>query len=633
MSPSLRALTPNEFATLGTFATQRRTGVLTIMFLDLEGFTRLTDRHGDQYALSMLEWFVGVVRSIVERDTHGRIIKGLGDGMLVVFAEPSVAVQRALEVQHAMNYHASQTPGSEPLVKVRIGLHVGQVSIETGVRPDIIGAHVNRAARVESIARGGQIFLTHAVYENARGFIQTIQLTGRPEPARINWIAHGEYKIRGIDEPQLIYEVLTDSGSGQPPVVGPNCEKVKATVITKPARTRMVLLVVALVIASAGIIAFSARQRTVSDQKRAAELVRDIVAAPDLTVAPALAAQRELLPDIAFAEGNAALEYFRIPLLRIPRGSAPSPDADARDLRDLDSVSRADYEKIAGLANWLLESKIHSRYMIMSNQLIAGKTLDALKPVVTLEVLSDYRRIGTALPEPVAKGLDALENGAVIAECQFYPQVVSWPRGLDDFTILRPQTVGLVHRAQIARAIILELNGDMENSQRALERLLRFNFHLASNVNTFDELYYLLRYRRIVLLALVDRAKRAGDDRRAAVWGQALVFEVENARRHEQLQTALFDEGYRRAFLGLQAAERIATETREPFWRIQAALCLGLTATDSGGWFDRGRARKFLQNLHKRPGLSSREAEFIRVSGQLRPGEFPPNLKFIQELL
>ena len=42
-----------------------------------------------------------------------------------------------------------------------------------------------------------------------------------------------------------------------------------------------------------------------------------------------------------------------------------------------------------------------------------------------------------------------------------------------------------------------------EDSRRALERLLRFNYHLAQNINTFDELYYLLRYRRITLLALL----------------------------------------------------------------------------------------------------------------------------------
>jgi hypothetical protein len=82
---------------------------------------------------------------------------------------------------------------------------MGQVVVEGDVNLDVFGRHVNRAARVEALADGGQVLVTLPVYDSARGW-----LTHRS----VTWNDHGEYWLKGIDEPTRIHEVR-GPGSGR----------------------------------------------------------------------------------------------------------------------------------------------------------------------------------------------------------------------------------------------------------------------------------------------------------------------------------------------------------------------------------------------------------------------------------
>lgn len=122
---------------------------LAVMFTDLEGFTRFTAREGDEAAGALLAQHHRSVGPVV-RSRGGRIVKRLGDGLLLTFPEPDAAVLAGLELV------ASQPA---PL-KLRAGIHVGEVIASAD---DVIGHVVNVAARVTELAKGGEVLVTAEV--------------------------------------------------------------------------------------------------------------------------------------------------------------------------------------------------------------------------------------------------------------------------------------------------------------------------------------------------------------------------------------------------------------------------------------------------------------------------------------
>lgn len=129
----------------------KATSDLTVVFTDLEGFTRFTAQHGDAEATRLLKEHYRTAGPIV-RSRGGRIVKRLGDGLLITFLEPTAAVLATLELTEAP---------PEPL-KVRAGLHHGPVIAQ---RADVVGHVVNVAARVAETAHGGEVLVTSELCE------------------------------------------------------------------------------------------------------------------------------------------------------------------------------------------------------------------------------------------------------------------------------------------------------------------------------------------------------------------------------------------------------------------------------------------------------------------------------------
>jgi adenylate cyclase len=119
---------------------------ITVVFTDLEGFTKFTAREGDDAARSLLGAHHLVVGPVV-RSRGGRIVKRLGDGLMLTFPNPEAGVLAALELVAA-------EPG--PL-RLRAGVHSGEVVV---LGDDVIGHDVNLAARVCASAKGGQVLAT-----------------------------------------------------------------------------------------------------------------------------------------------------------------------------------------------------------------------------------------------------------------------------------------------------------------------------------------------------------------------------------------------------------------------------------------------------------------------------------------
>jgi len=143
-----------------------------IAFADLAGYTRLTEEAGEEEAVDVVERFVESVELTLPDDA--RVIKTIGDEVMVVGADPSALVDWAVGFQ-ALN------AGLRPLP--RIGIHSGEALYREG---DYYGRAVNLASRVGARAAGGEVLVTEPVVAAAGSHL-------RFEPI-------GEVKLKGFKE-------------------------------------------------------------------------------------------------------------------------------------------------------------------------------------------------------------------------------------------------------------------------------------------------------------------------------------------------------------------------------------------------------------------------------------------------
>jgi adenylate cyclase len=135
-------------------------GTVTIMFSDIENSTALNSELGDERWVKLLRAHERLVESCVSRH-RGHIVKSQGDGYMVVFPTPELAlgaardIQRELGAKRQRSRQLRRTP-----IRVRIGLHSGTAIEREG---DFFGRNVAMAARVAAMADGGDVLVTDAV--------------------------------------------------------------------------------------------------------------------------------------------------------------------------------------------------------------------------------------------------------------------------------------------------------------------------------------------------------------------------------------------------------------------------------------------------------------------------------------
>lgn len=198
-APSRLEISDDELKLVDRFRKGRDTAILTVMFTDIEGFTQLTEDKGEDHSKKLRDQHNHILKKRIEEYGSGLIVKYMGDAVMAIFTEPSSAVESALKIQSEFKQlNENSTSGEELLI--RIGLHLGQVSVENKMQIDVFGSHVNRASRIEALAHGGQILLSYPVFDSAKGWLSSHE--------HIKWTKHGYYQLKGIHEETAIYEVV-----------------------------------------------------------------------------------------------------------------------------------------------------------------------------------------------------------------------------------------------------------------------------------------------------------------------------------------------------------------------------------------------------------------------------------------
>ena len=155
--------------------------VPAMCFLDLVGYTRLTEERGDAAAAGLAETLALLVgRS--GREHGGVPVKWLGDGVMVYYREPAGAVRSALQL-------VEEVPEAG-LPPAHVGVAAGPVVIQGG---DYFGRTVNLAARIASRAGPGQVLVSDRVAESA-------------PPAGVALVELGELRLKGFARPVRLLE-------------------------------------------------------------------------------------------------------------------------------------------------------------------------------------------------------------------------------------------------------------------------------------------------------------------------------------------------------------------------------------------------------------------------------------------
>jgi class 3 adenylate cyclase len=165
-------------------------GTVTILFSDIEGSTAANERLGDRRWLEVLRAHNRIVRREVAAQ-RGFEVKCQGDGFMIAFGSARRAALCAVGVQRALGEYAQAHP--EEAVRIRIGLHTGEVVKEA---EDFFGTNVALAARVASVAQGGEILVSGLLKD-------LLESSGEVEfgPPR-------DVELKGISGPRRVHEIV-----------------------------------------------------------------------------------------------------------------------------------------------------------------------------------------------------------------------------------------------------------------------------------------------------------------------------------------------------------------------------------------------------------------------------------------
>jgi adenylate cyclase len=173
----------------------------TFLFADIAGFTALTEAHGDEHAVRLVEEFATVVQAELPR-VDGEYVKTVGDALMLRVPDPAAAVLLGLWItRDAMSGHHAPA--------VRVGGNYGSAVERSG---DYFGTTINVAARVSALAAGGEVLVTG----------QTAALA--PDLDGVLYESRGRQALRNVAEPVEIFAVVRVDENADHLAIDPVCQ-------------------------------------------------------------------------------------------------------------------------------------------------------------------------------------------------------------------------------------------------------------------------------------------------------------------------------------------------------------------------------------------------------------------------
>ena len=183
-------------------AAELPSGLVTFLFTDIEGSTRLIEEHGDAAKEALARHHDALRNAVEQRD--GRVFNIVGDAFCCAFDQPANAVAAALDAQRALHH---EQWGSVGAVRVRMGVHTGAAEAREGAY--VSSLTLVRAQRVMAAGHGGQTLLSSATADRIRPRL--------PNGTTLRDL--GVQKLRGLTDAEPIFQlVAADLPSEFPPL-------------------------------------------------------------------------------------------------------------------------------------------------------------------------------------------------------------------------------------------------------------------------------------------------------------------------------------------------------------------------------------------------------------------------------
>ena len=168
-----------------------RIETLALLFTDIEGSTNLLRSLGAEYRTLLAQHRRVLGDAFAAHG--GTVLQREGDALFVTFADPSSAILGAIDGQVAL---ATSTWPADAHVRVRMGIHVGEVTIDED--DDYVGLAVHQAARISAAAHGGQVLTSKAMQTQVEQRI----------PPEVSLRPIGRFRLKDFPEPQDLFQLL-----------------------------------------------------------------------------------------------------------------------------------------------------------------------------------------------------------------------------------------------------------------------------------------------------------------------------------------------------------------------------------------------------------------------------------------
>ncbi|HXL56920.1 MAG TPA: adenylate/guanylate cyclase domain-containing protein, partial [Chitinophagaceae bacterium] len=156
-----------------------------ILFTDIVGYTAMMEQNEVQ-AISTIKRYASVLKQAVTSHS-GEVLNDYGDGSLCIFSSATEAVQCALVTQQQLQM--------EPIVPLRIGMHIGEILFEDG---KIFGDGVNLASRIQSLGQANTILFSEEIQD---------KIKNNPE---FKSASLGSFEFKNVEKPIQVFALINE---------------------------------------------------------------------------------------------------------------------------------------------------------------------------------------------------------------------------------------------------------------------------------------------------------------------------------------------------------------------------------------------------------------------------------------